>query len=123
MSQRVRPLAGPMINSAISGIASPASRCAHAGYEMTRHLPSAPSPIPAFASGTFAASLLVRAIAAPMTAISGMNRRSIHSDQSGQDDRLAGVFMLALQLVIGIGITLLFPMLIYYGVATVRRPP
>jgi hypothetical protein len=31
--------------------------------------------------------------------------------------------MLALQLVIGIGVALLFPMLIYYGIATVRRPP
>jgi hypothetical protein len=31
--------------------------------------------------------------------------------------------MLALQLVIGTGIALLFPMLIFYGIATVRRPP
>src|SRR5438045_6180338 len=31
--------------------------------------------------------------------------------------------MLALQLVIGVGIALLFPMLIFYGIATVRPPP
>jgi hypothetical protein len=31
--------------------------------------------------------------------------------------------MLAFQLVIGTGVALLFPMLIYYGIATVRQPP
>lgn len=31
--------------------------------------------------------------------------------------------MLALQLVIGTGVALLFPMLIYYGIATIRQPP
>jgi hypothetical protein len=31
--------------------------------------------------------------------------------------------VLALQLVIGTGVALLFPMLIYYGIATVRQPP
>ena len=31
--------------------------------------------------------------------------------------------MLALQLVIGVGIALLFPLLVYSGVATFRSPP